>query len=520
MATQVAANVQKVLDDYRAVEKDNQIYTVGAQRSEIKKFFDSTYDPSDSPLANPVGRYSLTKLADFMCSTLFPLDGSWIQYKPSEKYNAQQETMAIAAREKLNESLLKTNFYLEINKSVRNALLFNRAKIETTYTNGLSFRCVDDENLLVSENIDENNKRAYSEIEYTLLDLINTFDDVPDHLHDRLRKAGETTARITVLNCLLPSNGNYFDVPSKYKYTNVYILKEEQVEIKKKEEGIKGSNTFPIMIYRTRSHSSLAQEAMPLAVIIEHYEQLHLQQAELSMNSPIAIDADTIRTNNFNLRAGGIVPIANHLTREPSPIRVTQDYKPNDAIIQKKQLELQQLFMIDMIQQSQVTNVQSFEYHQNMVKLLQAIQPLVLDLTTRATHSLLNRVHSLLKDNDAEYGAITREFDGYLYASGIGLQMAKSQKMANMARFAQTATPFIQAKPAAAQKLNEDITMSCIAIAAGVPEILRPQEEVDKERQAQAEQAQAQQQAEVQNQQAGAANQMAGAQAQLNQGGQ
>lgn len=504
----MSPKVDVIMRDFQAVELDEMSRRRSDNHRAIRKYFDSTYDHDSTEIASSVGRTAANRLTDFVWATLFPGDGSWIQTYSKDPSDLQAATESQTIRMLLNNRLARSNFYEEMNKSIRNAILFGRSRLETSYVNGLSFQCIDNKDIFVTEEADESSQRVYSRVFMSILDIVHRFKDVPKSITDKLKNAQMSTSKECVIVGLIPSTDYFFNKPDKKtRYSRVYLLENlKQTLTPMKDE--KGCDAFPIMNYRANNGASLANDALSAAVIIEKYELLHLKQTVLSVQGPLSVDAETIRTNAYNFSPGGLTPVVTNNSK-PEPIRITQDYRPNDALIQKKSLDVERIFLSDLIIQSQLPNIGSFEAAKAKARLLETVAPLVGDLCSKTSYSLLERVHKLLASHDPEYQTAVKKANAYIFTDGITGMLQKAKKAASLAHFLQTVTPAIQMNPEGAQSINVDKLIASAAIAHDVPEIIRSSAEVQQERQIMAQQAQqtnqleqGQQQADVQNTQA------------------
>lgn len=472
----------------------------------LSQYFDRTKD-NLTPLANSAGELYLRELADFMSYTLLPSDGSWVQImydeRPSQEEYFDTESMLDVMRRKLADS----NFYGKMQELMVHGLIYNRGFITVEYTKGLTFDILNDEDTWVTEERDEYSNRTYARSRVSLSSLFATYtkESIPEHIQKKWENYEKTGMEetVTVVTALLPNRPPYVMVnSSKYKFIEVNFLEESCLyELEKQNEKSAGFSHFPLCRFRTGNRYSLAQRALPDAMMVNKYEQMFYDQGELITYPPMGMSAETVARGSYDLGPRGQVPLNNH-EREPKPIQTTASLNISEATIAKKEQRIREIFKIDLINRVKVTQVSQAEYYQNYYNTLKSIQPLAMNLVYRTITTLAKRIHKLLLDNDKEYKRLATNVNQMTLKNikfdHIGALLKKAATMSQIGRFGQAAQFYLQVDPDAAVQIDVDKALQEAANTLGIPQILRPKEEAQAQLKARAEAVQQQQAVEQQ----------------------
>ena len=190
----------------------------------------------------------------------------------------------------------------------------------------------------------------------------------------------------------------------------------------------------------------------------------------------------------------------------PTPVQTTLSLNISAQEIARKEARLRELFRVDLIRQAMMMGVSQYEQHAMKYNALKAIQPLVCSLTNRTTEALLRRVHALLLQLDGTYkdimSGVPEEAQGLYYFDNLKRSMETSRRLASLGQAAQAMQAYMSVNPEAAQVLDSEKAVREALILNELPELIRPDSEVQAERQAFAQQAQGEQQEAMQMEQA------------------
>ena len=225
------------------------------------------------------------------------------------------------------------------------------------------------------------------------------------------------------------------------------------------------------------------------------------ERTEIANYPPMAVPIDLENRKGYDLSPGGIIPVKNN-ERPPQPVTTTLDLNISERTVARKEARLREIFKIDLIRQATATGMSQYEHHSMKYNALKAIQPLVCSLTARTTEALMDRVHTLLKQNDKEYQKLLLELpedaQGEFHFDNLKEMMRQSKKLADIGRAAQAIQAYGSFNPQAIQKVDSEKAIEQALINSQLPELIKDDAELGQERaafnqQAQAEQQQAQQ---------------------------
>ena len=497
-------NIFSITEDYQRAQ---QQWNGAALNGLIQTYFDHTN--SGAELANPYGAVAANEYVEFIASSLFPCDGSWLGLDNKGK-NADQQQAGQKMLEVLSNKLAETNFYNEITKLVKEGTLYNRGLILTSYKhNSLSFDCVRNKEIVTTLDSDENFRRIYTTKMRTLSETLAEFSNEGDtKLNGLARKVGVdgkiSDEWLDIVTAIVPNIPEFFKKPKKkYRFAKIYFLASDGglEQIFKKDTETEFLFTSPLMTYLPHLNDSLAKLALPYCISINSYEELTIDLNRKILNPPIAVSYNSLTNNVLNLSENGLTALQGQ-DKVPSPIESSQRPTLGREDIIQLQVLVDKIFKIQLIQRVKVTNVSQFEAAANELAALKAIQPAASDLVTRVTLNLLKRVHSLLKQEEKEYRQLAQEADVEPQMLGLAGKMRRLDLATSVGRFMQGATPIIQADPSALQKVQTDEALSELARAWNLSSLIKTEEEVQIERQQMKQQIEQQRQGQQQNMQA------------------
>lgn len=487
--------------DYKRLKKEWETESYDTRFYDIKNYFDvCTNDFIE--LANTTGVTACSEYVDFVTSTVFPFDATWVTARAKEE---GKEHAAEMAADYLNAKLAEGGFYREILKLVKQGALYNKGMLQTTFEKGLNFKCVENEMIFAHKSSNPAAQRAYSDSYVTMEEVLASYEgEVIGEVQTTLNVAQNKDAlymRATVVTAVLPTSKFFYDTKgnvTKGKFKREYFLlyNDKLRPIKKTSEGEQYYQSFPVMCYLPNYDGSLAAQALVAAETANSYEMLIMQFARKILKPTIGIGIDTFTNNVFDLGEAGLVPLQNY-ERAPAPIESAQRFNITEKEIQRNEMKIQKTFKLDLIQRVNVTNLSQFEAAANELAAIKAVLPAASDLVLKVPSMVLERAHSLLKKHDEKYrklAAAAGEIDFSM--SGITEKIKKLNSALGIGRVAQGLAPYVQIDPSSTQNIDGDKVSRTIAESWGVSEILAPKEQVEQERQqmAEAQQAQLQQQ--------------------------
>ena len=486
------------------------------------KFSVSTYFELNNheyiPLTNTHGVGAARKYIEFISSTVFPPDGSWVAHTGKPGKEKQQ------LLNHFKNALANSNFYPQMLKLIKEGVLYNRGLISTEYDMGLDFNCITDNNVCMVNSSSPSNKRAYAVDYISLEELLTSYEgDIIDELDRDLNNRMDITPDLlskqyTIVHAIVPITKFFFDdvkaaKGAKFKKVTLLFGANTEGEIKHKSDTDKNTlySAFPMMIYLPHYNTPLAAEAVVPASKCNEYEPLISQNARKVINPSMAIGYDAFQNSSYNFDESGLT-VLNNNERKPEPVESKQSFNITGEDVMRFEAKIDKIFKIDLIDRVAVINVSQYESAMNELNALKAIAPAAVDLVTRVPQTLLKRAHMLLKQYDKEYARLSASVDGELTMIGLTAKMRKLEIAANMGRFAQGIVPYLQADQTAVQKIDGDMAVEVLADAYGISDIVVGDEQVAAERQAQAQQQQQQMQQEQQLAQAETQEKLANAQ--------
>ena len=483
--------------DYDLARAKYQMEVSIYDHEQVDAYFNRDSDFSDNTLANAAGEIYLHELAEFISTTLFPGDGSWVNFADTnpQKENIEQEE---EVKKTLKKRLKDSNFYLKAHELIIQGLLYNTGFISVDYDRGLSYNVHHPDKLWMSEETVETAKRAYADRELTPYELIAQYDGLPEMV---LRAAADNDgSTFKVVYGIVPNKAPWVltsSVNKRYLFCRITMLStgSEYIHITAKKGDNIGYVTFPFLKYRGHSKLSLAARALPDAVMVNKYEQAFQERAEIANYPPMAVPIGLQIRGELNLRATGLNALENN-ERMPQPIATQLDLNITDKTIARKELRLRKIFKAHLIEMAQQAGLSQWEFNQHRHNALKAIQPIASDLTSRVITGLLHRTHSLLLANDREYKKIAKGFDKDFHFDHLSKEMDRTMKLASVGRLAQAVVPYIQTNPQAAIALDSERLIREAAKWSGLPEATKSEGEVEQEKAAMLQEMEAQQQQE------------------------
>ena len=507
--------IMRINMDYGAVSNHTQSNTRAYNR-EIQSYFDPSDSESRSDLANASGAVYLKELSDFITSALYPMDGSWLEaaVMPTDEDKTRLALAKVSMY--LRNAIAKSNFYGKMNELINHGLLYNKGLMSVEYTKGLNFTVYDPNKIDMSQDSDEWSTRIYSSQWVTAMDIAAKFTNVPEVVAEDIR-VGYMGRQYEILHALVPNIPTFtegLDIDKEAKFVPLQFLRHYQ-EIPAGKDQTETTGSFnltlmmphggyaqsgysvcPILKYQTGQKESLCMRALRDAVIVDSYEKIMLERAELVNYPPMALPVGLENRGGYSLGPKGKVPLGQN-EQPPTPVQTSLQLNVSEHTVARKEARLREIFRIDLVKQYMATGVTQYEQHGMKYNALKAIQPWVCMLTGKTTEAIVGRVHNLLKQEDSKYKelllALPENTQGLFYFDNLKRLMETSRKLSGMGQAAQAMQAFISVNPQAAQVIDTERAVKEALLYNGLVELIRPQGEVLAERQAFAQQAQQQQ---------------------------
>ena len=462
-------------------------------------------------LANNIGERSLNDFVSFSSTTLFPGDGSWINWELDEEderdLNKRQLKQSI--EKAMKKKVTETNFYTEVPKFIKAGCLFNQATMDARYSLGISVHANIGNDLIVSE-AKGDCARAYAKCSTTNGELMVGYEGLPERFEasDAMDKMNE---EVTVIRCILPNNELFFEEPQKSdnKFVDVYILLPDNVVITKKNESkTAGYKSWPVMEFRPHTDTSLCREALVSTAFADHYSKISRDRAEQVLYPAIAADVNNVRNRSLNVSTGGITPIQSGDVIPTAIHSLTGGDPVNDKNIQVLEQVVKQTFKIDMIIALQTQGLNQMEEHALNAKILKALSPVLGPLSNNFTAGLLNRLHNLCLANDKEYKKKFSALSGGFAGGGLDKIIEKSERIVKVNQVMQMAAGSAQFWPEFKEIFDPTLIAVGIADSLDLMDAVRPVKVIEQR---------AAEKAQMQKDQEGAQNDKTMSEAGLNQ---
>ena len=488
-------SVDLILKDYEQQRLSNE-EEYSTYYSIHKHFFPSDSDEYNNvytvDVANKTGQTSFNALVEFIASTMFPDDGSWINFSLTSSRPSPQELQLKHEIEKdMSKKIDQSNFYGEVVKNVADGIAFQKAFMDAQYSHGIHFVPSMGKDLVCSKARGPV-ARAYALGVVTAAELIETFEGLPVHIAEA-SDAHDLNKGYQLLVALLPNSNIFFSETqqSDNKFVKVYILVGEQTQIHPKN-GVKlpGYKSWPILEYRPYTKSSLCEESLVYCLYADYYQKMDRDQAELVVYPSMAVDERNIREGTANFRSGGTVPV-NQGSVLPQAIQtLTGGDVANTQKILSLESKIRHIFKVDIIEGLLTQGLNVFEYHSFRAKVLKAIKPLIGSLNKSYISGLLSRVHNLCMEYDKDYGKKYKGLNGEFSPSNLDDIIAKSEYVSKLGQIVQISAGGIQHMPGLGGAFSDTQLGVLLAEALNVQGALKSPEEIEEEQEAAAQQEQ------------------------------
>ena len=488
-------SVDLLLKDYeqQRLSNDDEYSTY---YSVHKHFYPSDSDTYNNvytlDVANKTGQTSFNALVEFIASTMFPDDGSWISFSLASSRPTPQELQLKHEIEKdMSKKIDQSNFYSEVVKNVADGIAFKKGFMDTQYSHGIHFVPSMGKDLVCSK-AKGPVARAYAMGMLTAAELIDGYDGLPEHIAN-VTDAKELNREYKVLVALIPNSKIFLSETqqSDNKFVKVHILMTEATQIHQ-NTGVKlpGYKSWPILEYRPYTKASLCEEALSYCLYADYYQKMDRDHSELVVYPSMAVDERNVREGTANFRSGGTVPV-NQGSVLPQAIQsLTGGDITNTQKILSLESKIRHIFKVDIIEGLLTQGLNVFEYHSFRAKVLKAVKPTIGSLNKSYIAGLLSRVHNLCLQYDKEYGKKYKTLVGDFSPSNLDDVIAKSEYVSKLGQIVQISAGGIQHMPGLGGAFSDTQLGVLLAEALNVQGALKSPEEIEEEQEAAAQQEQ------------------------------
>lgn len=310
-------------------------------------------------------------------------------------------------------------------------------------------------------------------------------------LTDEIKKEIEqnkTQNKHKVIHAIFP-NDEYSQELSKKPFVSMIFLKEERVILE-----VSGYDEFPFAVTRWETAPgevwgrSRAMTALPDVKALQLVTKEMLESAQLANRPMMLLKSEEQKLNVPIIRPGGYVV---YEEEPPVPYNAGNNFHAGLEVIQNIEERVRHEFALYKINDLQGTHRTREEILQRILEGTRLLGPIAGRQMTEKLDVLLLRTFNLC----VRHGVIEPPpedvpfFDlKVVYNSPI----AKMMKFERAGRYEQafgSMAPFIQINPQAIDNLDVDSILREIAQIFGVPELMKPVEEVIRQRQIAAQQA-------------------------------
>ena len=487
-------------------------------REDLSRYFLGTSYPSSYYQNNQASSHAAVafrELVDYIESMLFDRSGRWLLLQPHEDSGGVMANAGQALGNYYRRVLRRSNFYEVMRKNIINGLMPGRVQCSVFYDGGLNFVSFDSDRVRVCGS-SYSTQRAYYLKQMSMMEILATFKMPKGNSRARFQafRNGQLNSSMAeeteqVLVATVPINEFYFteeavkELKSKpdQNWMEVFILCDTEEILVPKSESFQTMAQFPILSFQSMDEITLCQLALPASAVMEYYAKRHAVGTDKQAVPPVRMDLSTANLGAFDLNSGGLI-IEQGNARKTEPSVMVGDMRNAQEMWQLMKAEVDRIFKSHLLIQTQIHQVGSFEFHSARLQMLRAVHPLVGGIMDRMLPDLIKRASELLLLHDPQFIGFAEGLDVYFTPKGVDAYIEESETFVQMARLAQTATPFMQMSPESTQMINSDKVVSKLAVSARQSEVLRSPQEVNRMRQQMAQQQQAMQEAQMREQSA------------------
>ena len=470
--------------DFLQVEAKHQT-RVQHKEGLIKYYEPGTTYYNQSPVV--VGAVAATELTDYVVASFLPNSGAWIDSR-LENDDSDSVKNAIMAQDIMSEKLSESNFYSEVQKCIFKTLVYGHSLVSIDYSGGgFSFMCIDDQEIMVSEDTNLTNTRIYVRKQMTGLDIKTIYENVPSFMYTSsdMDQRELDAAMYYVVTGYIPNIDKYFTSGTGKGYKTVHFMVDDRapdvLEPKVKEEKF---NVLPIAKFSSEfKGGSLGEMALPALTELQDLAIRFSEYASYVTHPAKEVDMEAITSGQFNLSTGGIIPLSSN-ARPTRPVEVAGQLPFGQEDFQRLESIVRRIFKTDLIDQSRIQELSSMHVAGYKLSAIDAIMPLLDDVFNKTLKAILERCHSVLMKEDKDYRIASNYSKAKQVPKGLIGYKRNLENVVATGRYLQTAAPLIQADPQSAIVLNVEGRLKGLARELGLADILKSTEEVQSERQA------------------------------------
>ena len=488
--------VQRIESDYQTVFAGWQECQSTQTQSIAAYFGDTNSNDLIYELADTSGAVALQEYADFCTESYFPITGEWIGIKGNIK-DAESVKEANRLRELLNEEFINCKLYENLNSLIREGAAYKNAILNIDQGNGLSFDIVTREDVIVSKEKGDGNKRCYYKKYYTVAELIEQFQgDEVEELASALRDDRNVEAHMlsrteTVIVGVIPAS-EFFGtdvIAEQFKYVKLHFLVTGAgfKFLEHRTEGVTGFYTFPLINYRFNATKSLAELALPHAVNINRYEMQKSERIDNENRPTLVLDSETVMSNQYQTGPDGLIAVKSNNVM-PQLLSVTGNSSLNRDDVQDGRMQIDRIFKLDQIRRTKNTSLSNYQLAGEIVAAMKSIATGTMDITSVGGDVLKRACHILERESDnMELKKLLGKYKNNLKSVGIQVAIDRHNKVNKLGRFIQTFAPYAQISPSARDIISGDNAGFLLAESMGLPEILASADEINTKRAAAAD---------------------------------
>ena len=450
-------SLRLLIEDYQKVRSDS--FGFGIDHAGLHKFFDCS-GFGVYPNISSAGTRALDKLTKYIMSTFLPSTGEWVD----AEYDVEDDAVAVQKMRNLfAKRIAESNFYDEATKTLRRGIVFKRSFLDSPFSDSISFHSVESDNIYLSKDMVLANRRVYAEEILSGEDIRSSFKNLPEHFDrpDNNETDYVGNSIFTVISGIIPVSDRFFIDPIKeegYTYKKVFFTvggATGDFFLEPMDDSELYLRSIPIVSFDAGGGESLAMMALPHCVKLERYDLQMDEYGDLVTRPPMHVDNATLMRGTFNFKSRGLVATSGN-EAVPSPIPTAGNLPFGLEEMREEKQDIREIFSLDLIAQANINSLSQYEVAANNLAVVNVIAPLITDFLERSLNYIVQRVHRLLVDNDAEYRKLASQVSGKIVIYGADRIKNRLQKRVDMGQFVQTIAPMAQIDPSSLHTINGD----------------------------------------------------------------
>ena len=448
------------------------------------------FDVYTMSVANKTGKTSFKTLVEFIASTIFPDNGTWINFDIMSSQPTPEEVQLKHEIERdMKKKIDESNFYKEIIKNIADGIAYQKGYMDIRYNHGVHFVPSSGDDLVISQ-AKGATARAYALSYMSSAELITDFKGLPDHIANA-ENVQELNEKHRVLVALIPNTKVFLSETqqSDNRFVKVYILWDDRMQIYSSAEvSNPGYKSWPIMEYQPYTNTSLCEDALTYCVYADYFQKIDRDQEELVTWPTMAVDERNVLENTANFRPGGTIPVTQGHVMPQAVQTLTGGNITNAQKILTLEAKIKHIFKVDIIEGLLTQGLSVFEYHNFQAKVLSAIKPTIGSLNKSYISGLLSRVHNICLQYDKRYNEKYKGLMGDFGSSSLDEVITKAEFVGKLGQIVQISAGAIQHMPGIGKVFNDTDLGIWLAEAFNVQGALKSPEEVKEEQEAEAQQ--------------------------------